>query len=327
MPTRRFAIYFAWSRPKEYATPVGVEQSSPLGVLENRYPTLFEFRRATWPAFEHLRDSARFNQSIAGFFDNVIVPDFELFRRVVREQTGNDVEILQREMDALPPKQLDDSLFAGIDTLIVVSLDHNRTNQTASTGEIDSLRAFLGQEGKCAVICPHHDIGADDGLDIQREEFIHHGDVTIPARQQLGGFARSLLAGLGVPVQNQFGLNPARAADGSPAPLELNLDIHEIDSLLGGVRTFNLHPHLPHLFVPPDYRKYVEVLARQPINPFAARHFFTDAGNRFFDSMLRVRPPGIPGMVLVGDATLWSSAFGGLPSLQSFWANLARLPL
>ena len=28
----------------------------------------------------------------------------------------------------------------------------------------------------------------------------------------------------------------------------------------------------------------------------------------------------------MGDATLWSSAFGGLPSLQAFWRNLARLP-
>ena len=325
MASRRFALYFAWSRPKEYAAAPGVELSTPLGVLENRYPSLFEFRRAVWPAFEHLRDPGNFNQSIGGFFDHIILPDFELFRRAVRDETGTEVAVIQRETDTPPPTQLDDDLFKQIDTLIVVSLDHNRTEQAASVGEIDAIRAFVGREGRCVVICPHHDIGADDRLDSELVEYKHHGDVTIPPRQRLGGFARSLLAGLGVPVQNQFGLNPARAEDGTPAPLVVNRDLPGANAVLAGVATFNLHPHLPHLFVPPEFRSLVDVLARQPINPMAPRHLFTDAGNRFFDALLRVRLPGLPGMVLVGDATLWSSAFGGLPSLQVFWRNLAKL--
>ena len=69
MANRRFAVYFAWSRPGEFATPPGIERSTPLGVLENRYTTLFEFRRAVWPALEHLRDPSRYNQGIAGFLD------------------------------------------------------------------------------------------------------------------------------------------------------------------------------------------------------------------------------------------------------------------
>jgi hypothetical protein len=327
MATRRFAIYFAWSRPQEYAAPVGVELSTPLGVLENRYPSLFEFRRLLWPEFEHLCDASKFNQSIAGFFDNIIFEDFELFRRVVREETGNEVAVIQRETDAPPPTQLDDKFFEEIDTLVIVSLDHNRTNQVASAAEIEAIRAFLGREGRCVVICPHHDIGADDTLNGELVEYKHHGDATIPPQQRLGGFARSLLAGLGVPVQNQFGLNPARASDGAPAPLEMNLDLPGANELLAGVTTFNIHPHLPHLYVPPEYRHLVDVLARQPINPTAPRHVFTDAGNRVFDALLRVRPAGLPGLVLVGDATLWSAAFGGVPSLQAFWRNLAKLPL
>lgn len=328
MANRRFALYFAWSRPREYATPTGVELSTPLGTIENRYPTLFEFRRALWPEFEHLRDAKRFNQSIAGFFDNVILQDFELFRRTIREETGNEVSVIQRETDRPPLTQLDDDFFEGIDTLIVVSLDHNRTNQVASAGEIEAIRTFLSREERCVFICPHHDIGADDSVDAELLEFRHHGDVTIPPQQRFGGFARSLLAGLGVPVWNHFGLNPARSSDGTtPAPLARNLDLPGAQSLLDGVTTFNLHPHLPHLYVPPEGRHLVDVLARQLINPTASRHVFTDAGNRYFDALLRVRAPGVPGLVLVGDATLWSAAFGGLPSLQSLWKNLARIGL
>jgi hypothetical protein len=36
-----------------------------------------------------------------------------------------------------------------------------------------------------------------------------------------GRFARSLLAGLGVPVENRYGLHPAAEADGSPSPIEV----------------------------------------------------------------------------------------------------------
>lgn len=186
------------------------------------------------------------------------------------------------------------------------------------------LRAFLSREDRCVVICPHHDIGADSSLSAELVEYKHHGDATIPGQQRIGGFARSLLAGLGVPVQNQFGLSPARAADGTPAPIAVYMDLPGVDTLMAGVATLNLHSHLPHLYVPPEFRHLVDVLARQPVNPTAPRHTFTDAGNRFFDALLRVRVPGLPGLLLVGDATLWSSAFGGLPSLQAFWRNLAK---
>jgi hypothetical protein len=294
-------------------------------VLENRYTTLFEFRRALWPALEHLRDPARYDQSIAGFFDHVILPDFEAFRQAVKEDTGSEVAVIQRECDAPPPRHLDGGLFRDLDTLIVVSLDHNRTGQAASGAEIEAVRAFLGREGRCVVVCPHHDIGASDSLEAQQVEFNHHRDVTVPARQQLGGFARSLLAGLGVPVVNQFGHSPARLPDGNPAPIVVERDVPGAPELLEGVTTLNLHPHLPHLYVPPESRDRVDVLARQPVNP-AAPHPFTDAGNRSFNALLRDRPPGLPGLVLVCDATLWSSAFGGLASLRAFWHNLARVP-
>src|SRR4051812_9237512 len=98
--TRRVGLYFAWSRPRE----VNVD----LGVLENRYPTLWEFRRALWPLFERLRDPKIFNQTIKGFLDHVILEDFEQFRAVVRDATGHEVAIVQREGEQLPTHNLDD---------------------------------------------------------------------------------------------------------------------------------------------------------------------------------------------------------------------------
>src|SRR4051812_7847688 len=119
MATRRFGLYFAWSRPQE----IGAD----LAVLDNRYPTLFEFRRILWPEFEDLRDSRRFSQGIDGFLDHVILSDFRHFQSVVREATGNEVALIQREGDTPPTGHLDENLLADIDTLIIVSLDHVRT--------------------------------------------------------------------------------------------------------------------------------------------------------------------------------------------------------
>jgi hypothetical protein len=295
-----------------------------LGVLENRYPTLFEFRRALWPHFEHLRDPARYTQGIVGFLDHIVLSDYALFQKLIHEETGYDVPVIQRA-DNEPPQYLDESFLKDIDTLIVVSLDHYRTGQEASREEIEALRAFLGREEHCLVVCPHHDIGADNLPAAQHVEFNHHADRLVPAQQRIGGFARSVLSGLGFPIKNRFGLNPARMADGSPAPLYVNHDLDKL-GVLQSVTTFNMHPYLPHLFVPLQIATQVDVLAQQQINLDAPRHPFIEAGNRVFNALLQLHSSSYAGQILVCDATLWSSAFGGLQSLQAFWRNLARLP-
>jgi len=319
MASRHFALYFSWSRPQE-------ELRSPLGVLENRYPSLFEFRRALWPQIEQFRDQALFDQGIAGFLDHVVLSDFEVFRKFIKGETGNEVPVIQREGDKPPTGQLDDSLLRGVDTLIVVSLDHYRTSQQASRGEIDLVSTFLQREGRCVVVCPHHDIGAQGTIPTQQIEFDHHGDQLVPAQQRIGGFARSLLDGLGLCVENQFGLSPEQAPDGSPAPLVINHDL-DLTGVLRGVSTFNLHPHLPHLALPTGIDTGLELLAQQRINSKASKHPFFEAGNRTFNAFLQSRPDRFPGKVFVCDATLWSSAFGGLASLQAFWRNLSQMPV
>jgi hypothetical protein len=318
MRKRRFALYFAWSRPKELG--------APLGVLENRYPTLFEFRRALWPIFERLKDPGVYSQDLLGFLDHVVLTDFEVFRRAIKEATGHEVPLIQREGDQPPTGQLDDQLLKDVDTLIIISLDHFRTRQDATQGEIDLVRNFLTEPGRTVVVCPHHDIGRDERVEAQKTEYEHHGDHTIPAQQRFGGFSRTLLEGLGMPIENRFGLNPARAADGSPAPLLLSRDLDK-QKVLEGVTTFNLHPHLPHLHVPPELQDRVDVLARQVINLAAPPHPFVQAGNRSFNALLQLRPPWAGGNLFACDATMWSSAFGGLDSLRAFWGNLGRLPV
>lgn len=328
MKPRKVGLYFAWSRPAEIQVD--------LGVLENRYPTLFEFRRALWPRVEALKNPQTHAQSVQGFLDHVILSDFERFRTVVKEATGQEVEVIQRLGDQPPARELDRDFLDRFDTLIVVSLDHFRTQQEATAGELDALRDFLRQEDRCLFLCPHHDLGAasepdspdpaKQNLAQQLLEHTHHGDSLVPGQQRIGGFARSIFKGLGLPVENCWGLSPA-SMNGQPAPLKIEksaLDTVDL-ALLDGVDTFNLHPHLPHLDIAPGSERTVEVLARQAINPGAAPHPFVTAGNQTFNALVRAHPIQVGGRIYVNDATLWSSAFGGDQSLIRFWQNLARM--
>lgn len=314
---RRVSIYFSWSRPQELG--------ANLGILDNRYPTLFEFRRAIWPLFEHAADPALFSQDISGFLDHVVLSDFKAFDRVISEATGNPISIIQREGSTPPVRELDDDLLRNVDTLIIISLDHFRTEQHPSPGEIECIQSFVRRENSCLIICPHHDVGATETIQAKEEQHRHHGDLLVPGQQRIGGFGRSLLQALSYPIENRFGLNPGRTPDGSPTPL-----IHaEVDpskrGILTRVDTFNLHPHLPHLWVPPSLDGKVSVLAQQAINLGAPPHPFIQEGNEYFSAFLHIPPDGARGgHIFVGDATLWSSAFGGLPSLQQLWLNVAN---
>jgi hypothetical protein len=176
-------------------------------------------------------------------------------------------------------------------------------------------------------VCPHHDIGETPGAarqereDRQIAEHLHHGDPGIPPRQGFGGFARTLLAGLGVPVENRFGLRPAVTPDGAPAPVEI---VHSLDvlGLLSGVEAFNLHPHLPHLERIGPATERMEVLARQAINPAASPHPFTQDGRSTFDALLQSSPDTFAGKLLVCDTTMFSSTAGGVDNLRQLWSNV-----
>jgi hypothetical protein len=165
----------------------------------------------------------------------------------------------------------------------------------AAETEVKAIRRFLDSPEHLIFVCPHHDIGetadaASQGReDRQIAEHLHHGDPGIPPRQGFGGFARTLLAGLGVPVENRFGLRPAATAEGAPAPVEIDHSRDVLD-LVRGVETFNLHPHLPQLERIGPSTERMEVLARQAINPAAPPHPFTRDGRSTFDALCHPRP-------------------------------------
>lgn len=321
MSGRKFAVYYAWSRPGEI--------DAPLGVIENRFPTLFETRRMFYPRFEELSDPSRFDQSVGGFLDHVMKKNFTAFVEQTSALTGQPVLEIERINDEGERFELGNSLLQNIDTLIIISFDSLRTEQGATDEELRAVSSFLDKPGNLLAICPHHDIGnaenlSDaDRLHLQEADFFHHGDRSIPPQQRFGGFARSLLAGLGVPVENRFGLHPASEPDGSPSPIEVEDGIDHL-GLLTGVSTFNLHPHLPHFERFGDAIEKMAVLARQRIDLTAPPHPFTQGGRNTFDALLLSRPGVFAGDLLVGDTTLWSSTAGGVDSLRRFWTNVAQ---
>lgn len=324
MSGRRFALYFSWSRSRE--------NTAPLGVLENRYPTLFEFRRAIWPHYEWAIDPSKYRQDITGFLDHVVLFDFTRFIQVVEAVTGQPVRVLQREHEDTRRFVLDDGLLKEVDTLIVVSLDHFCTGQEATEDEVQAVSRFLTRERSCLVVSPHHDVGITGNEPEKRLiEHAHHGDLLVPSQQRIGGFARTLLERLGLPVENRFGLNPASDPTDPTMPgrLELYRDLDR-KRVLDGVTTFNLHPHLPHLFIEEKFSREALVLGKQPVNshfdPQVGEHPFVAEGNRSFNAFVWV-PAGKKraGDVFICDATLWSAAFGGVSSLEQLWHNLALL--
>jgi hypothetical protein len=253
---RNILMYFPWSRPGE--------EGASLGNLDNRFGALFELRRLQWPKFENLADMGHFNQGIAGFLDNVLLKNYSLFREDMRIRSGNAVRIVERCTSAGKVTLLDGNCLDSVDILIIVSFDSQRTDQYPNESELAVVNKFLDDPGHTLFVCPHHDIGNVEGvpsnevLARQEVEFHHHGDLGIPGQQRLGGFAKSLLRDLGVPVSNRFGLRPAKAQDGSPAPIQINSKADRFN-LLQDVRTLHLHPHLPHFEMLSDSAQKMDV--------------------------------------------------------------------
>ncbi len=320
MSGRRVLLYFAWSRPAEIG--------APLTVIEDRFPALFELRRLFYPKFESL---AHIDQGIGGFLDHIQKPNFAVFVHETESQTEHPVLQVERQADDGTRTLLDDALLAGVDTLVVISFDSFRAQQSAESAELAAVRRFLDAPDHLLFVCPHHDIGevppAEEPARVERQtaEYLHHGDHAIPPRQGFGGFGRTLLAGLGVPVENRFGLRPAIASDGSPAPIDVER-AHDTLQLLDGVATFNLHPHLPQLERMGESVTRMNVLARQRIDLTAPPHPFTRDGRDRFDALLQSGPETFAGTLLVSDTTLFSSTAGGLDHLRRFWSNVVQRP-
>jgi hypothetical protein len=132
---------------------------------------------------------------------------------------------------------------------------------------------------------------------------------------------------LSVPVINQFGLRPATVKGTKQiAPLTVNKELDGL-GLLEGVSTFNFHPHLPHYALTTEETKLIHVLTTQPID-LDRPHPFTAAGNTEFNSFIWMPPNGDrAGDILLADSTIFTTLFGGVESLETFWKNVATMPL
>ena len=316
---RRISIYWTWSYPWE--------SNRNTTELDNRFSTMTEVRRVAWPAYEGTAwDEKHFLQGIAGTLE-LFHRSTLAFQKVAGEVTGHPVAVFQRIDQAGYRLPLDDRILADTDTLMVFGLDHLLSEQEASQEEIAAVGKWLEREGTCLLLGPHHDVGFTEDPKQRQQEYLHHGDALVPRQQRFGQYTRSLMKGLGVPVMNQFGLRPALVKGTKQiAPLTINRDLDRL-GLLNGVTTFNFHPHLPHYALTSEDSQSVHILTRQPID-LDRPHPFIEAGNTEFNSCIWMAPNSRRGGdILLADSTIFTTLFGGVESLETFWKNLATMPM
>lgn len=314
----RFSIYWTWSYPWE--------SNRDVTQLDNRFSTMTEVRRVAWPDYETPQYSEKmFLQGIAGTLE-LFHLSLLRFQALVGEITEQQVAVYQRIDQAGQKLPIDERILDDTDTLMVFGLDHMVTEQEAGPEEIEAIRRFLAREGTCLVLGPHHDVGVSPDFKERNMEYAHHGDPLVPRQQRFGKYTRSLMKGLGTPVENRYGLRPAVVKGSNEiAPLTTMRDLDE-RGWLDGVTTFNFHPHLPHYALTIDNPNAIRILARQPID-LSRPHPFTEAGNREFNMLLWMPPEGKrAGDIVFADSTIFTTLFGGTESLQNFWRNLARPP-
>ncbi|HKD80434.1 MAG TPA: hypothetical protein VKH81_12125 [Candidatus Angelobacter sp.] len=314
----RFSIYWTWSYPWE--------ANRDVTELDNRFSTMTEVRRVAWPNYETMEYSEKmFLQGIAGTLE-LFHLSLLRFQSLAGEVTEHPVAVYQRIDQAGQKLPIDERILDDTDTLMVFGLDHMVTEQEASPEEIEAIRRFLAREGTSLVLGPHHDVGVSPDFRERNMEYAHHGDPLVPRQQRFGKYTRSLMKGLGTPVENRYGLRPAVVKGTNQiAPLTTIRDLDE-RGWLDDVTTFNFHPHLPHYALTVEDPKSIRVLARQPID-LSRPHPFTEAGNREFNMLLWMPPEGNrAGDIIFADSTIFTTLFGGTESLENFWKNLARPP-
>jgi len=315
---RRMSIYWTWSYPWE-------SQRDP-AAMDNRFSTMTEVRRVTWPNYETPEwDEAHFLQGIAGTLELFHRSTLH-FQELAGEVTGHPVAVFQRIDQAGYKLPIDERILADTDTLMVFGLDHLLGQEEAQADEVAAIRTWLQREGTCLLLAPHHDVGFTDDTKQRQIEFLHHGDPLVPRQQRFSQYTRSLMKALDVPVYNKWGLRPAVAPGGSNeiAPLTGFQDLDTL-RLLDNVTTFNFHPHLPHYELTAPEGDTLRVLGRQRVDP-TRPHPFTAAGNTEFNALIWMPPAGQrAGDIVLVDSTNFTTLFGGTESLANFWRNVARM--
>jgi hypothetical protein len=312
---RRFSVYWTWSYPWE--------ANRDVAEMDNRFSTMTEVRRVGWPHWESAEYSQEmFLQGIAGTLELFHLSLLN-FQKAVGEATGQPVAVYQRIDQAGQKLPIDERILDDTDTLMVFGLDHLVGEEEAAPAEIEALQKFLTREGTCLILGPHHDVGFSPDLKQRAQEYAHHGDALVPRQQRFSQYTRSLMKGLGVPVENRWGLRPA-THPGTTRTLPLNVS-GDLDKRgwMTDVKSFVFHMHLPHYAVTTNDPKEIHVLARQPVD-VTRPHPFVESGNKEFNMFLWLPPASKrAGDILLADSTIFTTLFGGDESLVRFWKNLA----
>ena len=150
------SIYWTWSYPWE--------SQRDLTEMDNRFSTMTEVRRVTWPAYEKPEwSAAQFLQGIAGALELFHRSTLD-FQKITEDVTGHPVAVFQRIDQAGYRLPIDERILADTDTLMVFGLDHLVSEQTAAPEEVEAIRDWLQRDGTCLLLAPHHDVGFSSDL-------------------------------------------------------------------------------------------------------------------------------------------------------------------
>ena len=119
-------MYVSWSYP--------AEAGRELYELNNRYSAMWEVRRVAYPRYEEMAGNPQtYMQGIDGTLE-LFHRDWEPFREMVSDLSGHPVPYFERIDPAGHSFTIDDRMLSDVDTLLLLSLDHQLTNQSPTPG-------------------------------------------------------------------------------------------------------------------------------------------------------------------------------------------------
>src|SRR6185437_1899773 len=151
---RRVSMYVSWSYP--------AEAGRELYELNNRYSTMWEVRRSAYPKYEEMAGNPQtYVQGIDGTLE-LFKRDWEPFREHVSELSEHPVPYIERIDPGGHIFTIDDRMLEDVDTLLLLSLDHQLTKQSPTQEEINAIQRWLRKDGTRLILCPHHEVGVSE---------------------------------------------------------------------------------------------------------------------------------------------------------------------
>ena len=156
---------------------------------------MWEVRRVAYPKYEEIASNPKtYRQGIDGTLE-LFHRDWEPFREMVSELRAS-VPYFELIDTGGHSFTLDDRMLSDVDTLLLLSLDHQLTNQSPTPEEVNAVQKWLRRDGTRLILCPHHEVGASEDPAVREKEYRHHADRLVGRQQRFGGFGRALMNAL-----------------------------------------------------------------------------------------------------------------------------------